>query len=90
MKLAPAIEQAAISSFVDLIGHGDIFTRIVDEIHRTNASMPDATGADKRHKVLADLDIIFKDLIVPVGESVLRMLLELGVAYIKSGAIATL
>lgn len=83
-KLGPAITQTAITTFVTLIGTGDIFTRIKNEIQRTNESMPDATGADKRAKVLADLKIIFDDLVVPVGESILNLLIELGVAYLKS------
>lgn len=83
MSVIGQVEQTAISSLVDLLGHGDIFPRVISEIERANESMPNATGADKRHKVLADFEIIFNDLIEPVGESVLRMLLELGVAWIQ-------
>lgn len=84
MNVVGAIEKTAISGFVDLIGHGDLFSRVVVEIERNNAAMPSATGAEKRAKVLADCKIIFDDIAVPVGEKVLRMLLELGVAYIEA------
>lgn len=86
MSIGNQITQVAISTFVELIGHGDIFTRIIDEIERVNETMPNETGADKRHKVLADLGIIFDDLIKPIGESILRLLLELGVAWVKAQA----
>ena len=84
MSIGNQITQVVISTFADLIGQGDIFTRIVKEIERVNETMPNGTGADKRHKVLADLEIIFDDLIKPVAESVLRLLLELGVAWVKA------
>ncbi|MGZ5053326.1 MAG: hypothetical protein ACXWAT_00125 [Methylobacter sp.] len=84
MQLVPAIEQTAIITFVELIGNGDIFHRIKDEIERTNAAMPDADGADKRAKVLADAKIIFDDLAVPVAEPILNLLIELGVSYLKA------
>lgn len=87
MSIAKQIEQTAITAFVSLIGHGEIFSRMLAEIKRTNETLPDATGAEKRHKVLADLEIIFDDLVVPVGESILRLLLELGVAYLKATVV---
>jgi hypothetical protein len=83
MNILTSIEQTAISTLVDLLGHGSIFSRIVSEIERTNADLPDATGADKRHKVMVDLEIIFDDLIEPICESILRVLLELAVTYVK-------
>lgn len=76
--------KTAITSFVSVIGQGGIFGRIKDEIVRANAAMPGATGADKRARVVADLEIIFRDLFVPVGASVLNLLLELAVAYMKT------
>lgn len=81
MSVGHQVEAVAISTFAELIGHGGVFTRIVNEIERTNAAMPSATGADKRAKVLADLDIIFNDLIEPIAKNILNLLLELGVAY---------
>jgi len=84
MSVGNQIRQTAIQSLITLFGQGDLFSRVVAEIKRTNETMPDATGADKRHKVLADFEIIFNDIIEPVGESVLRLLLELGVAYLKA------
>ena len=84
MNITGKIKQTAITSFVKLIGQGDLFSRVKAEIIRANAEMPNATGADKRHKVLKDFEIIFKDLVEPVAESILRLLLELGVAYLKA------
>ena len=85
MSIGNQITATAISTFVDLLGHGNVFGRIVDEIERTNASMPDdATGSDKRAKVLADIGIIFDDLVEPIAESILNLLIELGVAYLKA------
>lgn len=86
MSIGNQITKVAISTFVDLIGHGDIFSRIVSEIERTNEKWADATGEEKRAIVLKDFEIIFTDLIEPIGQSILNLLLELGVAYVKSKA----
>lgn len=86
MKIAPMIIQTAITAFVTLIGQDGIFTRIMDEIERTNERMPDSTGEEKRAQVLADIKIIFDDLIAPVAKSVVNLLIELGVAYVKAKA----
>ena len=48
MSVMNQVKAAAISTFAELLGHGNVFGRIVDEIERTNASMPDASGHDKR------------------------------------------
>jgi hypothetical protein len=83
MQVVKQIEATAITSFVTLLGHGDIFSRILAECRRVNNTHPNVTGADKRHIVLMDLNIIFEDLVVPVAESVIRLLLELAVAWLK-------
>ena len=93
MSVMNQVEAAAISTFAELMDNGNIFGRIVDEIERTNAAMPDATGHDKRAKVLADIGIIFDDLVEPIAEHILNLLIELGVAYLKAinpviGAVA--
>ena len=44
MSVMNQVEAAAISTFAELMDHGNVFGRIVDEIERTNAAMPDATG----------------------------------------------
>jgi len=84
MSVGTTLEQTAIMDLVELWGHGNIFYRIMDEIKRTNAAMPNATGTDKRHKFLAGCKIIFDDLVEPVGEHVLRKLLELGIDYLEA------
>ena len=94
MSIGNQIEAAAISTFVDLMGQGHIFSRIINEIERTNIALPVGTGHDKRNKVLADIEIIFDDLIEPIGEHILNLLIELGVAYVKAinpiaGAVAS-
>jgi hypothetical protein len=86
MSIGNQIQAVVISTFVDLIGHGSVFVRIVSEIERTNEKWADATGAEKRDIVLKDLAIIFDDLIEPIAKNVLNLLLELGVAYVKSKA----
>lgn len=82
MSLGIQIEQTTISAFVDLIGHGSVFSRVVAEIERTNALLPSATGAEKREKVLKDIEIIFDDLVEPIAKSVINLLIELGVTYL--------
>jgi hypothetical protein len=86
MSIGNQIQAVVISTFVDLIGHGSVFSRIVSEIERTNENWSEATGAEKRDIVLKDLAIIFDDLIEPIAKNVLNLLLELGVAYVKSKA----
>lgn len=86
MDITQTLEQTAIMALVDLWGHGGLFHRVMAEIERTNAAMPDATGAEKRKQFLADCKIIFDDLVVPVGERVLRKLLELGLDYLEAQA----
>ena len=93
MSVMNQVEAAAISTFAELMGNGNIFGRIVDEIERTNGAMQGATGSDKRAKVLADIGIIFDDLVEPIAENILNLLIELGVAYLKAsnpmiGAVA--
>jgi len=84
MSIIKQIEQTAISTFVDVIGHGDIFYRVIKEIERTNESMPDSTGEEKRKKVLKDIEIIFDDLLEPIAKSVINLLIELAVAYVSA------
>lgn len=86
MSIGNQIQAVVISTFVDLIGRGDVFVRIVAEVERTNEKWADATGAEKRDIVLKDLAIIFDDLIEPIAKNILNLLLELGVAYVKSKA----
>lgn len=81
MSIGNQVEAVAISTFVDLLGHGSIFSRIVSEIERTNEKWPNATGAEKRDIVLKDFEIIFDDLIEPIAKNIINLLLELGVAY---------
>ena len=93
MSVIKQVEAVEISTFAELMSHGNVFGRIVDEIERTNAAMPDATGHDKRVKVLADIGIIFDELVEPIAENILNLLIELGVAYLKAinpviGAVA--
>lgn len=83
MSIGIQAKQTAIATVVGLV-NGHVFTRIVDEMKRVNETMPNATGADKRAKVIADCKIIFVDLVEPVGESVVRLLIEIGMLYLKT------
>lgn len=84
MSVLNKIEGTAISTFIAITGNGDIFHRICAEIQRVEATMPNATGKDKRAKFLAECEIVFDDLIEPIAESVLRLLLELGLIWLRS------
>jgi len=83
MNLGKEIANTAILSTAKQLS---LLPRIVAEIHRTNAAMPGAKGSDKKERVIADLKIIFDDLIIPVASSVLNLLIELGVAYVQQQA----
>ena len=84
MSVKTQVIQTAISTLVQLMGQGHVFTRIKDEIIRTNTTLPNATGHDKKMRVLSNLKIIFEDLVEPVAVSVLNLLIELGVAWMKA------
>jgi hypothetical protein len=84
MSIITDLEDNAITAFAALIGHGDIFFRIISEIERNNEANPGATVADLRKRFLADCTIIFDDLLAPVAESTLRLLLELGLIYLRT------
>lgn len=84
MSIETTIEPTAIEAFVSLIADQSIFTRILAEIQRINAALPDGTAAEKRARFMADVKVIFDDLLIPVGENTLRILLELGVLYLKA------
>ena len=83
MSIGNQVKSAAIITFVKVWGHGALFTRVLDEINRANTTMPHVTGKDKQRIVFADLKIIFNDLLKPITTSVLNLLIELGVAYVK-------
>lgn len=88
MSIGNQVKITAITAFVQLLGHGDLFPRVVAEMKRVNETMPNATGADKRKKLLADAEIIFTDLVEPVAEAVLNLLIELGVQYLQAEVLA--
>jgi len=90
MSIEQQIIQTAITSFTTLIGHGNLFARVKAEVERTNAAIPDANGVEKKKKVLADLKIIFEDVLEPVGLSILHLLIELAVHYVKVAATAAI
>ena len=84
MNIGVTAKRSAILALIDLLGHGDLFPRIVSEIHRVNLEMPGATGADKKAKVIADAKIIFDDLIIPLSERTLNLLIEVGLEYLST------
>ena len=83
MSAANQVKQTTITSLVSVLGHGEIFSRVTAEIQRANTALPNATGADKKARVEADLKIIFNDVVLPVGKSVMNLLIELGVAWVS-------
>jgi hypothetical protein len=84
MSIQNSIIQTAITTFITLLGQKDLFNHVKDEVLRTNESLPSATGADKRAKVLKDLEIILDHYAVPVGQSILNLCIELSVQWAKS------
>lgn len=82
MSIGNQVIAVALKTFIKIWGKGALFTRVVDEVKRANATMPSVTGDDKFKIVFADLKIIFNDL-KPIGTSVLKTLIELGVQYVK-------
>jgi hypothetical protein len=89
MSVGIQVQTNVISTVINLV-ESHVFTRICDEIKRVEASMPHATGADKRAKFLAECKIIFDDLVEPIGENVLRLLLEIGLIALKSAVVAAI
>jgi hypothetical protein len=83
MSIGNQVIAVALKTFVKIWGKGALFTRVVDEVKRANETMPNVTGDDKFKMVFADLKIIFNDLVKPIGTSVLKTLIELGVQYVK-------
>ncbi len=83
-------KQAAITTVMTVLGHGDYFHRVVDHVQRIEASMPSATGKEKRAKFFAEfatvLDDVIKGLIEPFAEQVIRQLLEMALAYATAKA----
>ena len=82
-----AIENDLITVVVTMLGHGKIFDRVIAELDRVNSAMPNGTTHEIRTKFIADCIVIFDDLVVPVGEAELRLLFELGLAYISGGFV---
>ena len=80
--------QDALKTCMGALGHDGVFQRVIAEVHRVNASMPDATGEQKKQKVIADAKIIFTDLVVPVAGQFLNYLIEAAVLYIGSSLAA--
>lgn len=83
MSIQNQVKQTALDAFIAVWNHGHLVPRVIAEIKRVNASMPHATGKEKRARVFADWEIIFDDLIEPVGEHVIRLLIEIGLEYLK-------
>lgn len=86
MDILDEIKKSAITTLVTVLGQEMSFKRIKAEIERANSDMPNAAGKDKRHRVMNNLKVIFDDLVEPIAESVIRLLIELAVAYIKKKA----
>lgn len=82
MSVANQVKETALDAFIAAWDHGHLVPRVIAEIKRVNESMPNATGKEKRARVFADWNIIFDDLIEPVGEHVIRLLIEIGLEYL--------
>jgi len=86
MKISQIVIQTAIKSFVTVIGQKNVFDRVKNQVAVIDKDLSGSEGKVKRAKFFEVARILFVDVIEPIAESMLRMLLELAVAYIKSGA----
>lgn len=84
MSFKTQVVQTSITTLLTVLGEKDTFKRIVAEMDRVNYTMPSATGSEKRAIVLADVKIIFNDIVRPVAESVLRLCIELGMVWLRT------
>lgn len=90
-EVVETVEQAAITTVMTVLGHGDYFYRVVAHVKRIEAEMPEPkSGREKRAKFFREFWIVLNDilfaLVIPFGESVMRQLLEMALAYIDAGA----
>lgn len=81
-NLGLQLEIGAIQTVITLMGRGNIFSRVKAELQRVEAAMPAATGHEKRAKFIAECEIIFTDLVQPLVEAELRILLEFGLKFL--------
>lgn len=78
------IKEVAIDSFVAELSHTGTFKRVVNQILIVNKEMPNASGDEKKARVLAKCKIIFDDLLEPMSKKFLNLLIELGVSYVAA------
>lgn len=88
MSLVGQIEQGTITTIITLMGQESIFHRVVAEIQRTDAALPEASGKEKRAHFLRECAVIFDELVIPVLEEDLRILLQFGLKYLAAAAVA--
>ena len=86
MSVGNRVKQTAIWTLVTLLGNKDTFPRIVEQMKKVNEKYPEIDGDAKKKIVVADLKIIFNDLVVPIARSVINLLIELGVVYLTTQA----
>lgn len=93
MNVGQEAKQGAMLALMNVLGHGDIFPRVVAEIRRVNKTMPGYSGEDKKKRVIADAKIIFDDIIIPIARQTLNFLIEAALIYLSvknpaAGAVA--
>ena len=66
MSVLGEMEQAAIDTLVLIKGNGSEFARLCAAIKRVEEEMPHATGKERFEKVVAEAEIFFDDLVVPL------------------------
>lgn len=90
MSVGIQVVTNLIKVVTDLI-RGKVFSRIIDEMKRVNLANPKPSTGEtkaeynsrKRHIVIEDCKIVFTDLVEPLAESTIRLLIEVGMIYIK-------
>ena len=86
MNIREKAIQGSILAVVSVLGKGDIFPRVMDQIERVNEKMPDNTGEEKRAQFYADCEIIFDELVKPIARQMLNFLLEAALIYLSAQA----
>jgi hypothetical protein len=90
MSVGNEVKHSVIGTVIELV-NGHVFTRICAEMKRVQEQYPALPGETKqqhgkrkRDQVIADCNIIFTDLVEPVGEGIIRLLIEMGMMYLKT------
>jgi hypothetical protein len=83
------LKISAIKTLVYVLGHGQLFRRVVDEVIRVDLAMPEEQGETKKAHVKSELAIILDDL-KPIANRIINLLIELALQYLEAKAAQSL